>query len=116
YMVDFYRPVIETPRSLPDDMKKELPLQTQNRGRIWRIVPPGTATVRKPALSKAPSAELVPLLADANMWWRLTAQRLLVERQDKSVVPALEELARTMKSDRGRAHALWTLLGLGPLG
>src|SRR5207248_2831562 len=101
--------------SLPDDMKRELPLQTQNRGRIWRIVPDGVGKMQKPQLGKMTSAELVPLLADANIWVRLTAQRLLVQRQDKSVAPALKELARAKKSERGRAHALWTLNGLGLL-
>src|SRR5439155_3288226 len=59
--------------------------------------------------------ELVQHLAHPNSWWRLTAQRLLVERQDRSVVPALEKLAGESKSELGRAHALWTLDGLGAL-
>ncbi|MFL5340940.1 MAG: PVC-type heme-binding CxxCH protein [Gemmataceae bacterium] len=115
YVVDFYRPVIETPRSLPDDMKRELPLQTQNRGRIWRIVPDGVGKMQKPALGKMTSADLVPLLADENIWVRLTAQRLLVERQDTSVVPGLVRLVRTTKSDYGKVHALWSLRGLHSL-
>ena len=45
----------------------------------------------------------------------MTAQRLLMERQDKSVVPALQKLARAAKVAPGRAHALWTLHGLGAL-
>ena len=115
YVVDFYREVIETPRSLPDDMKKVLPLQTQNRGRIWRITPDGVGKMQKPQLGKMTSAELVPLLADANMWTRLTAQRLLVERQDKLAAPAIAKLFETSKSAPGRAHALWTMRGLGSL-
>src|SRR5919108_573817 len=35
YIADFYREVIETPLSLPEDMKKVLTLKTQDRGRIW---------------------------------------------------------------------------------
>ena len=58
---------------------------------------------RKPALRRAPTAELVRHLADANAWWRLTAQRLLVERQDSKAVAPLEELARGSKSPVGRA-------------
>jgi putative heme-binding domain-containing protein len=49
------------------------------------------------------------------MWWRLTAQRLLVERQDKSVIAALEILARNGAAAEGRMHALWTLEGLNAL-
>jgi putative membrane-bound dehydrogenase-like protein len=115
YVLDFYREVIETPLSLPEDMKKKLNLESRGRGRIWRIVPEGKYTARKPALSKAKSAELVQHLADPNLWWRLTAQRLLVERQDKTVVKALEKLAREAKLPPGRAHALWTLHGLKSL-
>ena len=48
-------------------------------------------------------------------WWRDTAQRLLVLKQDKSVVPQLREIARTRDSLVGRFHAMWTLEGLGAL-
>jgi mono/diheme cytochrome c family protein len=48
-----------------------------------------------------------------NGWWRDTAQRLLVLKQDKSVVPALEQLTRNAPSLVGRFHAMWTLEGLG---
>ena len=120
YVLDFYREAIETPLSLPDDIKKKMNLESRGRGRIWRIVPENwdaaeAAKRRKPALGKATTAELVAHLADGNSWWRLTAQRLLVERQDKSAVKPLEELARTSKSAVGRAHALWTLDGLKAL-
>jgi putative membrane-bound dehydrogenase-like protein len=115
YVVDFYREVIETPLSLPDDIKKGLNLESRRRGRIWRIVPDKAKPGPRPALRKARSEELVQQLANPNSWWRLTAQRLLVERQDRSVVPALEKLARESKSAYGRAHGLWTLDGLGAL-
>ncbi len=115
YVVDFYRPVIETPRSLPDDMKATLPLETQQRGRIWRIVPDDKLVTRKPKLTREPSADLVEMLDWSNSWWRSTAQRLLVERQDKIVVPALRKLFTDAKHDFGRMHALWTLDGLGSL-
>jgi putative membrane-bound dehydrogenase-like protein len=118
YVLDFYRPVIETPLSLPDDIKKRLDLETQGKGRIWRIRPAGVRVDRrhrKPALGKAATRALVGHLADANLWWRLTAQRLLVERQDRTAVEPLRELARTAKLAPARAHALWTLDGLRAL-
>jgi putative membrane-bound dehydrogenase-like protein len=115
YVVDFYREVIETPLSLPDDIKKGLNLESRGRGRIWRILPEGAKRPPRPALGKASSSELVQHLAHPNSWWRLTAQRLLVERQDRTVAPRLEKLARESKSEVGRAHALWTLDGLGAL-
>ena len=116
YVADFYREVIETPLSLPDDIKKKLNLESRGRGRIWRIVPEKGAPRVRPSLTKTPSADLVPHLGKVNAWWRMTAQQLLVERQDKSVVPALQKLARAAKFPPGRAQALWTLQGLNALG
>ncbi len=118
YVLDFYREVIETPLSLPDDIKKRLNLESSGHGRIWRVTADtaaGAERPKKPSLSKATAKELVAHLADPNLWWRLTAQRLLVERQDRTAVAALEGLARSPKSAPGRVHALRTLEGLGSL-
>ena len=60
-------------------------------------------------------AQLVAHLGHPNGWWRDTAQRLLVLKQDKSVVPALQQMARSSNSLVGRFHAMWTLEGLGAL-
>jgi putative membrane-bound dehydrogenase-like protein len=119
YVLDFYREVIETPLSLPDDIKKKLNLESRGRGRIWRIVPDTFPKERKfpqSILRKAPTPELVKHLDNPNRWWRITAQRLLIERQDKEAVKPLEHLAGSAKTAPGRAHALWTLDGLGALG
>jgi putative membrane-bound dehydrogenase-like protein len=114
YVLDFYREVIETPLSLPDDIKKKLNLESHGRGRIWRIRAvhqPG----RRPSLRQATTQALVEHLNDGNLWWRLTAQRLLMERRDRSAVRWLRDYARTSKSAPGRAHALWTLHGFKAL-
>jgi putative membrane-bound dehydrogenase-like protein len=115
YVLDFYREVIETPLSLPEDIKRAVNLQSRGRGRIWRIVPDGYQRGKRPALRAAATSELVRHLADANPWWRLTAQRLLMERQDRSAIQPLHELARTASTAPGRAHALWALHGLHDL-
>ena len=52
------------------------------------------------------------------MFWRLHAQRLLVERGQKDVVPQLVALVRNKSVDEvgtngGALHALWALQGLG---
>ncbi len=60
-------------------------------------------------------ARLVAHLSHPNGWWRDTAQQLLVLKQDRSVVPALQALVRTSKNPLARFHALWTLEGLGAL-
>src|SRR5205085_2418064 len=83
YVLDFYREVIETPLSLPDDIKKQLNLASRARGRIWRVRPSGEHKLARPALDKETAEQLVQHLADDNAWWRTTAQRLLLERKDR---------------------------------
>ncbi len=87
-----------------------------NHGRVWRLVHDSKKPdFTKPNMQAATPAQLVGYLSHANGWWRDTAQRILVLRQDASVAPALTELARTGSSLVGRFHALWTLEGLGKL-
>ena len=59
--------------------------------------------------------QLVAHFVHPNGWWRDMAQRLLVLKQDKSVVPALQQMARSSDNLLARFHALWTLEGLGAL-
>jgi mono/diheme cytochrome c family protein len=52
---------------------------------------------------------------NANGWWRDTAQRLLVERNDRAAVPLLVKLATSGANPLGRLQALWTLQGMGEI-
>ena len=116
YVVDMYRAVIEHPQWIPLDVQKKLDLRTgHDKGRIYRIVPKSGVTSVKPRLGAASAGELVKYLEHPNAWWRLTAQRLLIERRDKSALKSLQELARASKSPLARLHALWTLAGLDGL-
>ena len=116
YILDMYRETIEHPFSIPAEIKEFLHLESgDDRGRIYRLLAPGSELLPPVKLSGKSSAELVPLLQSSNMWHRETAQRLLWERQDTSVVPALRELAKQARNPLGRIHALWTLDGLGAL-
>ncbi len=83
------------------------------RGRIWRLVHDTTKLGPQPQMHRESAAQLVAYLAHPNGWWRDTAQKLLILKQDKSVVPALTETARNHESYLARLHALWTLEGLG---
>ena len=118
YVVDMYRGVVQAggiwSAYLTDYIKShdmELPVGT---GRIWRVVyGNGRRGVRRaPALSKATPQQLVQTLSNPKGWWRDTAQRLLVERGDATVAPALKTLAASAPDWRTRLHALWTLDGL----
>ncbi|MCB1204444.1 MAG: HEAT repeat domain-containing protein [Verrucomicrobiae bacterium] len=113
HITDLYREAIEHPWSLPDAFHERMDLERgRDRGRIYRLEPPGYRHRPAPKLSGASSLELVALLEHPNAWHRETAQRLLFERQDRSVVDALRALARKSAEPRGRLHALWTLDGL----
>src|SRR5690606_18143142 len=68
-----------------------------------------------PTFAKESPAQWVKSLSHPNSWHRETAQRLLVERRDLSVVPALKKVALEGKNPLGRVRALWTLEGLNAL-
>ena len=112
YFTDIYRQVIETPESIPEEIKKNIDFYNGDRlGRIYRIVPNHPLRHGRPQAESrlASSAELVGQLANPNGWNRVTAQRLLLERQDRSVVSDLQALASHSPSPEARTHALWLL-------
>lgn len=115
YVLDFYREVIETPLSLPDDIKQQLNLESRGRGRVWRLAPAGFKPAKLPDLSAMSAKQLAAELTTANPWRRLTAQRLLVEKQDKAAVARVRELLPKAKGTPGVANLLWTLHGLSAL-
>src|SRR5262249_55082676 len=115
-ILDMYRETIEHPLSIPEPIKKHLDLTSgKDRGRLYELLYSGAVHRRKPHLSAPSSGELVGTLADADAWWRETAQRLLVERGDRTVAPRLRELVDRRPNALGRLHALWTLRCLGVL-
>ena len=98
----------------------ETSLRDKLRGRIYRVVYNKAPPAPRRSLSKKDPAGLLAALASDNMLWRLHAQRLLVERGQKDVVPKLIALTRNTAVDDvgingGAFHALWTLHGLGEL-
>ncbi|HEX8040659.1 MAG TPA: PVC-type heme-binding CxxCH protein [Chryseosolibacter sp.] len=118
YVVDMYRQHIETPVSIPEDLKADMDFMNgSDKGRIYRIVPDGQLAARAnaPRLREMASGALVKLLTHPNGWYRLQAQRLLLERHDPSVVPALKELFAADQNPRTRLHALYALEGLNAL-
>ncbi len=121
YVVDLYRGILQHRIFLTSFLRKQIEErgldQGTGLGRIYRIVPENAPAVRAPMdLAKASNATLVEQLNAAGGWWRDTAQRLLVERRDPSVAPALRALAADPKANPlGRLHALWTLDGIGQL-
>ncbi len=118
YVVDMYLQHIETPVSIPDDLKADMDFEAgKDKGRIYRIFPAAGSKrdLKDIRLGEKSTGELVPYLAHPNQWWRLNAQRLLLERQDRSVIPALRLLVETHSDPRARLHAFYALDGLGAM-
>lgn len=116
YVADMYRGLIQhgayvTPYLREQTLSRKL-VQPINYGRIWRIVPENWKASKPRKLSNASSEELIVLLSNPNGWHRDIAQRLLVERNDKSIIKQLTDLAEKGDHYLGRFHALWTLEGL----
>jgi uncharacterized protein len=98
----------------------ENPLRDEQHGRIYRVVYTGGAKSTISRLDREQPGQLVSALSNDNMFWRLNAQRLLVERGETDVVPDLIACVQDVSMDdlglTPRAiHALWTLKGLGVL-
>ncbi len=117
YITDMYRGVIQHKGFLTHylianilDRKLEQPI---NQGRIWRIVPDGA----KPQLVKLPdeSAKIVDFLGHKNGVVRDAAQRVLVEKKDAAVAPAVAKIATGSQNPLAKIHALWTLEGMAAL-
>jgi glucose/arabinose dehydrogenase/mono/diheme cytochrome c family protein len=122
YIVDLYRGIIQEgtwtqPGSYLRAKVDQYGLAKNIRhGRIWRLSHESTPRDRtQPRMLNETAAQLVTHLEHPNGWWRDTAQQLLVLKQDKSVVPALQRIVRSSPSLFGRFHAMWTLEGLGAL-
>jgi putative membrane-bound dehydrogenase-like protein len=118
YMMDMQREFIETPLSVPEELRKDMDFYSGNKlGRIYRLVSTDQRTSRplKSNLGAASTAELARLLEHGNGWHRETAHRLLIERQDKAAAPVLRQMAAKSLSPQARVRALWVLEAIGSL-
>jgi putative membrane-bound dehydrogenase-like protein len=123
WVVDWYNFIVQhnpTPAGFKTGKGNayETELRDKTHGRVYRLVPKDGKVGKTLDLSKATPKELVATLKNDNLFWRRHAQRLLVERGEKDVVPDLIALAQDASTDSiglnpAVIHALWTLHGLG---
>ena len=118
YICDMYRGIIQEGNWLrkgsylrPVVEKYKLQNNTR-RGRIYRVVHESYKKVKQPRMYEENTSELVKHLFNKNGWWRITAQKEIILRQDKSIVPELKNMAVNGRGI-GRVHAIWALEGLG---
>lgn len=125
YIVDMHRGIIQQgnwtrPGSF---LRKKIDAmgmaKNTGHGRIYRLVHDGYSRGEKPKMLDESPSKLVTYLDHPNGWWRDNAQKQIIVRNDKSVVPTLKQIVRgeqatlsAKPSHLGRLHALWTLEGL----
>lgn len=115
YLMDMQREVIEHPDYIPKKLLEKLDLRAgEDRGRLYRLVPRGWKGHRE-LPGESPTAGLPAFLASPNPWTRITAQRLLLERRDPSVLPELVAMVTEHPSPHARLHALAVLDAWGTL-
>ena len=118
YVVDYYRKIIEHPEWTSKSVYEGSDIYAGNDlGRIYRLTTSAgqAAAATRPQLSKASDEDLVSYLESPNIWWRRTAQRLLVDRKSEKATAPLSRMAVAGNSPLARLHALWTLDGMGKL-
>ncbi len=118
WVVDMYFGLLQHKTYMTSYLRKQyaargLDKPRPNTGRIYRVRYGENAAKPGPKLGGLAVADLVPFLTHANGLHRDTAQRLLVEAGDTSVVEALNALVSDSSEPLGQIHALWALEGLG---
>jgi putative membrane-bound dehydrogenase-like protein len=96
------------------------PLRDGEHGRIYRLSYKGEKKYKPVSMDRTSKKDLINGLKSDNMFWRTTAQRLIVEDQNKEVVEDLYDIINNQEVDEiglnsPAVHALWTLHGLGML-
>ncbi|MGJ8739190.1 DUF7133 domain-containing protein, partial [Zobellia laminariae] len=129
YVVDMYRGIIQEGNwvrkgsFLRPVVERKGFDKNIGKGRIYRIVHDEIAPSKQEDLLHKTNDELLEYLHHPNGWYRLTAQKVLVLKQDKSIVSDLKDMVTggtpfigSMLDDAdyalGRLHAIWTLDGL----
>jgi putative membrane-bound dehydrogenase-like protein len=95
----------------------ETPLRDKRHGRVYRLIWSAGKPSKTFDLAGASNDKLIEALKSDNMLWRMHAQRLLVERGDKGVIPQLAKLVEDKSVDDlgmnpTAIHALWAINGI----
>ena len=98
----------------------ETPLRDNQKARIYRVTY-GENKKSYPKLDINDVDNLISTLGHTNFFWRMTAQRLLVQRGEKDVFSKLSDIIKNnikldgIGSNPHALHAFWTLYNLGSL-
>jgi len=113
WIVDMYRYVIEHRRWIPAETLAQLdPMAGTTRGRIYRVVPKGSAARGWPRLDRLDPEELARCLDHANGTLRDLAHQCLVWRNAREAGSVLRNIARESNRPESRVQALCALADL----
>lgn len=127
WVADWYNPVIQhnpdkrgMDNQIWNDNKGEgnahlNELRDLKHGRIYIIKYKKAKKSSIKSLDPADDNALLQAIQSDNMFWRTTAQRLIVEEDKQHLIPALGKIVSDDQSTNefAKLHALWTLDGLG---
>jgi hypothetical protein len=117
WVLDWYTPIVQH-NPTPEGFKTgagaayETPLRDKTHGRIYRIVADDAKPVVYPKLDPANPQTLVGALKNDNLFWRLQAKRMIVERGGWDLCESLAKLVETDPNGPGAANALYAMQGL----
>ena len=125
WMIDWYNIIVQH-NPIPKGFMAgsggayETELRDKRHGRVYRLVYKDGKPSAVLNLTGASPEKLIEALKSDNMLWRNHAQRLLVERGGKDVIPALIQLINDPGVDSiglntAAIHALWAVADLGGL-
>ncbi|PHR90928.1 MAG: hypothetical protein COA78_34365, partial [Blastopirellula sp.] len=129
-MADFYREIIEDYSAIPRYLQQQYNLIAgREHGRLWRLTHdsvhsrtapqvesrPQDATATESDMSRLSGKQLAAEIASPRHWRRQTAHRILVQRNDASVVTLLARTAKESKETAVVLHALYVLRDLRQL-
>ncbi len=91
WVVDYYREIIEDYSAIPRHLQQQYGLYAgHDRGRIYRLTHAQMAPATAADMSKLDATALASETASPLLWRRQTAQRLLVERNDRTAAQAVK--------------------------
>lgn len=117
YVIDMSRGIIQDAPWLSEGPRKFIRESGLSKnimhGRIWRVRHKDHQPGRTPRMLNESTVQLLRHLQNPNGWWRDTAQKLIILRDDReSVAPLLRDMVRFDDNPLSRLHALWVLEGM----
>ena len=100
WVVDYYREIIEDYSAIPRHLQQQYGVYAgHDRGRIYRLTHRDAPRMPPADMGRLDANALAREVGSSVFWRRQTAQRLLVERREKSVAAPLRELLRAKHAE-----------------